>query len=77
MKMLGIQSRVDLVHVSSVCKKNWDFSNMSNTHVYDKCENTQTNLKIGSRNQFDKWSRHYENIRYSGLSGFSICIECV
>ena len=30
-----------------------------------------------SRNQFGKWSIHVKNARYSGLSGFSMCIECV
>ena len=80
MKMLDIQPWVDLVYVSSVFKSICDKSdsNVSNAHVYVKCENTQKKvLKIGSRNQFGKWSRHDENAGYSGPSGFSICNECV
>ena len=61
-----------------VCESIYDNSdsNTVNTHVYIKCENTQKMLKIGSRNQFDKWSIHVKNARYSGLSGFSIDPKC-
>ena len=47
MKMLDIQAWVDLVYVSSVCESICDNSdsNMTNTHVYVKCENTQKNVK--------------------------------
>ena len=48
---------------------------MVKTHVYVKCNNTPKILKIGSRrNQFDKWSRHVKNARYSVLmSEFIMC----
>ena len=51
-----------LVYVSSVCRSICDNSdsNMVNTHVYVKYENTQKNVKISvynCRNQFGKWSR--------------------
>jgi len=47
MKMQDIQPWVDLVYASSVYKSICDnsHSNVSNTHVYAKCENTQKMLK--------------------------------
>ena len=77
--MLDTYHSLNSVYVSSVCKSICDkeYSNMVNTHVYVKCENTQKMPKLGSRNQFDKWSRQDKNARYSGLSGFSMCIKCV
>ena len=46
--MLDIQVWVGLVCVSSVCKSIYDNSdsNMVNTHVYVKCENTPKNAEI-------------------------------
>ena len=43
MKILDIQAWMDLVYAPSVCKSICDKSdsNMSNTHVYVKRENTQ------------------------------------